>query len=106
MVVGEHRHRSVEGAVLEREALGGGVDARRRLDRPLRAHDGGRLDRQDVTIRRLVRTGSGADIEDRARIAQRAPDPRRDPRLGPTPARIPAADAVVELAGARHQAKR
>ena len=61
---GDDRHRGVEGRIVERQRLGGSIDRRCAMLRPLRSHRGRRLNGQHMTVLGLVRTGPGADVED------------------------------------------
>ena len=95
-MIGEDRHRGVEGSVGEREVLGGCGDAWRSAGWSLRAHDGGGLDSGDVAVGRLVGSGARADVEDGPRVSERLPNPPRDAWLGtPRPA-VGTADLIVE----------
>jgi hypothetical protein len=91
----QHRHRRVEGAVLERQRLGPGLDRGRRVRRALGDHHRRRLDRRDLAVGRLVAAGASADVDDRARVAERLPDRRREARVGGAGVRVGATDQVV-----------
>src|SRR3954464_12925314 len=71
--------------------------ARRRPGRPLHPHDRRRLDRGDLTIRRLIGPGPRPHVDDRARVAERGPDPRRDPRIAWPRRRVGSTDGVEQL---------
>ena len=99
----EDGHRGVEAAVLERQRLGAPLHDRRRVRRALGDHHRGRLDRRHLAVGRLVVAGAGADVDDRAGVAERLPDRRRDPRVGRASARVGAPDVVVLHASSRPQ---
>jgi hypothetical protein len=82
------RHCGVDRVVVEGQRFGASGDHRRRTGRALGPHDGARLDREHPAIGRLVGAGAGADVEDRARIAERGRDPRGDPGVRPPVARV------------------
>ena len=95
VVVGQHRHRGVEGVVVEREPLGARVHDGRRPGRPLGAHDRRRLHRGDVEVGRLVRPRPGADVEHRAGVAEGGADARREARVLTADVGIADAEGVV-----------
>ena len=91
----DRRHAGVEAVVVERQRLG---DADDRGRRSLRAHRGGRLDRDDVAISGLVGPRARAHVQDARSIPQRRPHVRSDPRVGPALPRVAAAaELVVEI---------
>ncbi len=103
VVHGGDRHRGVEGLVLERQLLRGGVHARRRTRGPLTPHHRRRLDRDHVAIGRFIGAGAGPDVQHRPGVAECVPDLRGDPRLG-TPGRgVSAADRVVQPCAEQRQ---
>ncbi len=69
------RHRGVEGLVVEWKVLRDTSHARRRACGTLRTHQRRGFHRSYVTAGRLVGASAGPDIHDRARIAERSPDP-------------------------------
>lgn len=71
MVKAEHRHGRIDRAIAKRNAARGRADRRRELTWPLRSHHLAGLDCDDVPIGGFVRAGTGADVDDRARVAQR-----------------------------------
>ena len=76
----QDRHRGVDGAVAQRQRLGGRAQRRRQRARPLRCHDVARLDGDDVAVARLVGAGAGAHVDDGARVAERGHDAREQAR--------------------------
>jgi hypothetical protein len=100
-VDGEDRHRSLEGAVIERQRLGGGVHGGGQPGATSGPHRPGRFDGGESPVKRLVRTGARADVEDRPGAAERSYDRGRDARVRSPVLRIPCPDpAVVCVAGA------
>jgi len=97
------RHRRVDRVVVERQRLSTSGDHRRGTGWALRPHDGARLDREHPSVGRLVRAAAGADIEDRARIAQRGGDPRGDPRVRTPLARVRAPVLLIVDACTAHE---
>ena len=91
----QDRHRRVEGAVGERQRLGGALYGRRRAGGPLRDHHGRGLDRHDLAVARLVGADAGADVDDRARVAECVCHRPLDARVGAARACVGGADAVV-----------
>jgi hypothetical protein len=78
----EDRQGGLEGVVVEGERVGGGIDRRGQGRIAAGAHLGRGLDRDDVAVGRLVGAGPGADVEDRARVAERGDQLRGDPGVG------------------------
>ena len=96
----DQRHRRVDGLVVQRQPLGDGVDGRRQVRGALRAHRGRGLDRDDMAVRRLVRAGARADVQDGAGVAERGVHPGGDARIGAALAAIAlAVGGVVDVAG-------
>jgi hypothetical protein len=85
---GEHGEGGVERRVAHGQGGARGLDDRRGVGRPLADHGARRLDGDDAAIARLVGTGAGADVEDRARRAERGVDVRGDARIGPAQAMV------------------
>jgi hypothetical protein len=109
LVDGDGGHAGVERLVVEGEILRDGVDGGRQVGRALGAHDGGRLDSDDMAVERLVRAGSGADIEDGAGVAERPVDHGGDAGVGAALGGVAVPiGVVVEVAGAsvRHRGAR
>jgi hypothetical protein len=96
MVVGEHRHRGIEAAVLEGQLLDDRPHHRGRALGALGDHHLGRLHGHHVQVPRLVRSGAGAHVQDGARVTERGADARRDPRILAAHGHIALADGVVE----------
>src|SRR5581483_10058508 len=99
MVVAEDRHRHVEAAIRERQVLGPGVDYWGSEGAALADHDLRRFDGRYVTVGRLVGTGAGADVYDRAGRAQRLPDGPGDPRISAPSGRVGPPNVVIGEAG-------
>jgi hypothetical protein len=59
----DRRHRGIERLIIDRQVLSKSPDRRRKTQWTLGTHHGGRFDRQDVPIERLVRTRAGADVQ-------------------------------------------
>src|SRR5436190_3759857 len=94
---GGKSHRSVEGLVLEGKALRGGSHAPRCACGTLRTHDCRRLHRGHLTVGGFIGAGASADIKNGARIAERSPDLRGDPRLGAPRHAVGGSDGVIQL---------
>jgi pyruvate,water dikinase len=85
------------GGEVTARARGIGGDAGRCTWRTLRTHDRRRLDRGHLPVGGLVGAGAGPDIQHRARIAERSPDPCGDPRLGAPRYGVSGSDGVIQL---------
>jgi hypothetical protein len=95
MVVAQHRHCGVEGAVRERQLLRPRVDRRDRVRRPLVSHDARRLDGGDLEVGRLICPGAGPDVQQRADVAQGGSDASSDARVLAAYRCVADADRVV-----------
>ena len=78
----DDRHRRVERVVREGQLLGGCLDRRSGVGRPLLDHDRRRLDGDDLAIPRLVGARAGTDVHDAARVAEGSVDRLGQPRVG------------------------
>ena len=96
MVQGEDGERGVEGGVRKREVLGDALHDGRGPGGPLPDHRGRGLDGRHAQMGRLVGAGARSHVHDRARVAERAVDGTRDPRIGPARDRVAEADLVVD----------
>src|ERR1700735_4995899 len=74
-------HRRVDGVVVEGERLCPGLDHWRRACGALGAHRCAWLHGEQPSVARLVGPCARADVEHRARIAERGMDPRGDSRV-------------------------
>ena len=82
-VVNSHaRHRRVDCVVIERQRLCVSGDRWGSVGRSLGAHRWARLNRENPTIRRLIRARPSANVEHCARTAKRGVNPLRNPRIG------------------------
>ena len=91
----EGRHDGVETLVVEGQLFRHRVDRDRKMGRALRPHRGRRLDRRHHPVRRLVGTGTGADIQHGPGIAERALDEGGDMRIRLAVLRVIGADHAV-----------
>jgi len=82
VVNADDRHRRVEAVICERQRFGARSHDLCCALGALVDHLLGGLDRHDPSSRRLVGAGTGADVEDAFRIAERSFDPRRYPWIG------------------------
>ncbi len=96
---GEHGEGGVEGAVGHRQRLRDRPHRGGRRPGPVGEHDARRLDRDDAAGDRLVGAGAGPDVQDRAGVAERGVQARREPRLGAAVPRVAGPDLLVEPAG-------
>ena len=97
-VVERHdRHGRVEGVVLEGKILRDCLDCGSRSRSALPDHDPGRLDGDDLAVRRFVGAGAGSDVDDASRVAKSLPDRLRQPRIRAANGCVSAANAIVEI---------
>ena len=100
VVQGQDRHRRVDAAIVQRQALGARSD-RGPARGPLGGHDRRGLDREHRAIRGLVGARARADVDHAARRSEGRVDARAQPRILAPPRRVAVSDRVVE-----HQPRR
>ncbi len=91
----EGGHGGIEGAVIERQSLGHGVDGGGEVRGTLGAHGGGGLHRRDAAVRRLIRARARPHIEHTLCGAERGEDDGGDAGIGLAVAAIVASDAAI-----------
>ncbi len=75
MVNTENGHCRIYRAITEGNAACGRTDCRGEMGRALRCHHVAGFNCNHVSIRGLVRTGTGADVDDRASVGESRMDP-------------------------------
>jgi hypothetical protein len=95
VVYGKHCHRRVEAVVAERQVFGARLDRRSRTRRSLGNHLCRGLDRSHLAVCWLIRAGSSADVDDRARVTERRVDAGGDPWVGATDLAVTSPNPII-----------